>query len=546
MEKKALFFFIALYFSLHHQAKAQNEFVSLRGDTTLASIAIRSGKAQIKNFVLFPAHQDVEILYLEVRFSALPLNKTFVQSPIRIEVLRQNKEKTEAIEIARFFMPWANQKTDKDLVFSFDISAYSSLFDEAVVLQLESSNRSLTTNFSLKFKWRKGTAPAKVNTIINLWHSDINGFAYSDKAKPINQQLKTKSVKISTNIKYALLKIYLSGIGSENKYPNEADCSKFYFLDINKQTVAKRPIWRDDCGLNALFPQSGPWIYSRTNWCPGQTLRVYDHIITLGADTTLNISLQLQEASKENKLLKGFLLSANLILFEEARLKNDAALVEILAPTSSHLHNRYNPICSSPVIQVKNTGSDTLKTLLIKYGPDEKQETKYRWRGELAFMEEEIVYLPPLNWYFYNQKKTPSNFFVSIAEVNQKKDEETANNMLSSEINLAPVYPNKISILFATNLAAADNSIELVDDMGVPLFEATNFVNDSTYNYNLELLPGCYELIVYDKLGDGIYFPSKKTGKGSLKIIATKSKEELSVFEPNFGAEIRQQFMILK
>ncbi|HAG17141.1 MAG TPA: hypothetical protein DCG69_11585 [Bacteroidales bacterium] len=546
MGKKALFFFIALYFSFHHQAKAQNEFVSPRGDTTLASIAIRSGKAQIKNFFLFPSHQEIESLYLEVRFSALPQNKYFVQNPIRIEVLRQNKEKTEAIEIARFFMPWANEKTDKDLVFSFDISAYSSLFDQAVVLQLESSNRSLTTNFSLKFKWKKGTAPAKVHSILNLWHSDINGIAYADKSKPINQQLKAKIVKIPKNIKYALLRIYLSGYGSENKVPSEEECSKFYFLSINKQTIAKRPVWRDDCGLNALFPQAGPWTSARTNWCPGQTLRVYDHFIALGTDTTLNIGLQLQETSKENPILKSFLLSANLILFEEAHLKNDAALVEILAPTNSPLHNRYNPICSSPVIRVKNTGSDTLKTVLLKYGLDQKQETKYRWRGELAFMEEEIVYLPPLNWYFYSQRNKPSSFFVSIAEVNQKPDQENANNQLFSEINLAPVYPNRISIQFTTNLAAADNIIELVDDMGIPLFEAANFANDSTYTYNLDLLPGCYELIIYDKQGDGIYFPAKKTGKGSLKIIATKSKEELSIFEPNFGAEIRQQFMILK
>lgn len=175
---------------------------------------------------------------------------------------------------------------------------------------------------------------------------------------------------------------------------------------------------------------------------------------------------------------------------------------------------------------------------------DDKNDNRYRWRGELAFMEEEIVYLPPLNWYFYDQKNKPKEFCVFVDEVNSKQDEYEGNNQLSTILNLAPVYPNRISIQFSAHLAAADNILELVDDMGIPFFEAADFLNDSVYTFDLDLLPGCYEFIVYDRAGDGIYFTEEK--KGSLKIISTNTKEELKDFEPNFGAEIRQQFMILK
>lgn len=523
---------------------SQNALLNQKQDSLLVPIYIENGQAQIKELNLFPETTALENLFLEISIANLQQSERFIQSPVRIEVERQVNGKTERLEIARFFLPWINEKIKQRSFLMFDISDYSSLFQEAVNVHLESDNYSESLELNLHFKWKLGQSPLKVNQIISLWRSDIIGFSYADKNNPINKQIETKTITVSEDIKYALLKIYLSGRGLENQMPDEAECSKFYFLNINDKTIAKRPVWRDDCSLNSLFPQEGPWTYSRANWCPGQALQVYEHFILLGADTTLHIDLQLQEAAKENPMLQNYMLSANLILFEKAKCKNDAAIVEILAPNKSMEHNRYNPICGSPVIRVKNTGSDTLRSVLIEYGLDDKTDNRYRWRGELAFMEEEIVYLPSLNWYFYDQKNKPKEFCVFIDEVNSKQDEYEGNNQLSTILNLAPVYPNRISIQFSAHQAAADNILELVDDMGIPFFEAADFVNDSVYTFDLDLLPGCYEFIVYDRAGDGIYFSEEKNG--SLKIFNTNTKEELKDFEPNFGAEIRQQFMILK
>lgn len=545
MKKISIFFLFVLSFSLPQQIDAQNSLISLKQDSLLSPVLIQNGNAQINKLKLFQDKESLENLYLEVRVPPQAYSKIYVQNIVRIEVVRLVNGKKEYIEIARIFLPWFDPKNNQDDVFLVDISAYSPLFMQEANLQIESNNPA-PVKMSLRFQWKKGQAPADIKRIVNLWHSTIVGLSYADKTKPINQQVKTKSIHITKDIKYALLKIYLSGSGQETKIPSEEECSKFYFLNINGQTIAKRPIWRDDCSLNSFFPQSGPWMYSRANWCPGQALRVYDHIIPLGSDTTLSIDLQFQEAIKANPLLKNYVLSANLILFGNVKFKNDAALVEILAPNKSLAHNRYNPICGSPVIRIRNTGADTLRTVLIQYGLDVKTDNRYRWRGELAFMEEEIVYLPPLNWYFYNQKKKPSEFYVSIAEVNQKKDENPENNKLSTALNLAPVYPNQISIQFVSNHAASDNILELVDDMGIPFFEAADFVNDSVYSFDLNLQPGCYEFVIYDQQGDGIYFPGNKKGKGSLKIFDTNTKAELKNFEPNFGSESRQQFMILK
>jgi hypothetical protein len=534
----------ALFFVFSVNIKAQSFLSDQKQDCILAPVHLKKGNAQIKKLNLFPETIALENLFLELSLINFKQSEDFIQSPVRVELEREINGKIERIEIARFFLPWLGEEAKQEPIFIFDISAYSPIFQQETNLYIESLNVKETLELKVHFNWKIGQSPTKVNQIINLWRSDITGFSYADKEKPINKQIENRTITVSEDIKYGLFKIYLSGNGSESQRSSGADCSKFYFLNINSKTVAKRPVWRDDCSLNALFPQQGSWTLSRANWCPGQALHVYDHFFQLGADTTLNIDLQLQEAAKENPALQNYLLSVNLILFEKAQYENDAAIVEILAPNKSIDHNRYNPICGSPVIRVRNTGVDTLRTVLIEYGLNEKMDNRYRWRGELAFMEEEIVYLPPLNWYFYDQKNKPTEFCVSVEEVNTKQDEYEGNNKRSTTLNLAPVYPNKISIQFSAHQAANNNILELVDDMGIPFFEANDFLNDSTYTYNLDLLPGCYEFIAYDRAGDGIYFPDKKNG--FLKILNTNTKEELQDFEPNFGAEIRQQFMILK
>lgn len=537
---------ILFLLSLFLQSEAQQANILPSKDSLQLKTELVNGNAIMSNPALYDKQTEPEKLFLQIKLPNFIRTKAFVQSPVRIEVERIINGKTEYIEIARFFLPWINAKSANKTEFLFDVSAYSSLFKKASNLKIETRNYTQPLALNLQFKWKTGQAPAKVKKIINLWRSDINGFSYSDKTLPINRNFKSKVLLIPKEIKYAQIQIFLSGSGKETQMPSETECSKFYFLRINNQEIAKRSIWRDDCSLNANFPQEGPWNYSRANWCPGQVLQVYNHFIPLGTDTTLNINFQIQQAVKENPMLSNYLFSANIILYGESNFKNDAAIVEILSPNKSLQHNRYNPICSSPVIRVRNTGSDTLRSVMIHYGLNDKRDNRYRWFGELAFMEEEIVYLPPLNWYFYDQNFSPMIFGVSVEGVNQKTDEYTGNNLLTSEFALAPIFPGKISIEFITNSASIDNILELLDEMGSPLFEAAEFTDNTPYVYDLELPPGCYEFIAYDQQGNGLFFPGSKDGKGSLKIIDTNTKEVLVNFEPNFGAEIRQQFMILK
>lgn len=519
--------------------EAQDTITSTNAVNVNIPVELNYGKGEFKNLNLPFESNAIENLNLEISIKKNSWSSLLEQKTVRVEIEQIKEGKIERFEIARFFLPWVKNESEMQQLFIFDISEYKSLFHDSTTLFVESNCKNKRLEFNFHFQWKTGKAPAVVNDIINLWRSEL----ILDKGKHTKEEVDAKLIFVPKEVRYAQIKIYLSGQGELNSKPDVVNNSKFYFLSINDQVYAKRAIWRDDCGLNSNFPQEGPWAYSRRNWCPGQELRVFNHFFPIGQDTTLSIQLQLQGLLIAEEWPADYLLSANLILYEEASFINDAALVEILAPNKSRVHNRYNPICGSPVIRIRNSGSDTLRSLMLDYGFDNMKDNRYRWRGELAFMEEEIVFLPPLNWYFHKHP-LPSEFCVSVETVNEKPDEYISNNNSTTTIYLAPVFPNQIRVEFRTNDKASENILELVDEMGMPLFEANDFVNDSSYSFDLDLSPGCYEFIIYDQEGDGIIGSGNKPG--ALKISESISGKGLIIFQADFGSEARQQFMILK
>ena len=56
---------------------------------------------------------------------------------------------------------------------------------------------------------------------------------------------------------------------------NCAEFCRALLLAINRQHLARGNtfLWRDDCGKNEVYPQTGTWVYNRGNWCPGAVVR---------------------------------------------------------------------------------------------------------------------------------------------------------------------------------------------------------------------------------------------------------------------------------
>ena len=105
------------------------------------------------------------------------------------------------------------------------------------------------------------------------------------------------------------------------------------------------------------------------------------------------------EMYKDNGEKDGdYFMSHQLFSYGPANFHNDAAITDILAPSSKDQYDRINPICGNPIIEIKNTGSNTLKSLVISYGLENGEMAEYKWNGSLEFLQTEEVLLPIPNW----------------------------------------------------------------------------------------------------------------------------------------------------
>ena len=127
-------------------------------------------------------------------------------------------------------------------------------------------------------------------------------------------------------------------------------------------------MWRSTCDFNPLFPQGGTWIYSRANWCPGAEVSPYEYdLSSYLPDDSITVDYDMQsyiwngQGSTPNYRIEGYLFE-----YQPASFTNDASIEDIVAPNNIKYYARYNPMVGKPIIVIKNTGKDTLKSLDIE------------------------------------------------------------------------------------------------------------------------------------------------------------------------------------
>ena len=132
-------------------------------------------------------------------------------------------------------------------------------------------------------------------------------------------------------------------------------------------------------------------------------------------------------------------------------------------------------------------------------------------------------------------------FTTHVSAINGENDDYVHTSKTSS-MELADIYPAHISFEWMTDQDSHNNGMEIFDDNGEVFFYIDDLKPDSLYRFDLEFKAGCYEMIFYDLDGNGL----EAQNSYFLKIIDSKKNQEIKSFHSNFGAEIREQFMILK
>jgi hypothetical protein len=231
-----------------------------------------------------------------------------------------------------------------------------------------------------------------------------------------------------------------------------------------------------------------------------------------------------------------------LVSYGAANFLLDAAIDYIKSPSKRTEFSRLNPICNSPVVAIKNTGSTTLTSLDITYGRAGGTMASYHWTGTLNFLQSTEITLPQPDWLSSAQ----NTFVARISNPNGGTDEYAQNDTLYSDFIPPVFYPAHLVFEVHTNNWAYQNRYTLTNSNGDTIIYRDFLSNNTTYRDTVMLPNDCYTLYVKDDGGDGLQFwyYQQQQGTGSFYIRKADVAVLLKNFQRDFGDNIYFQFTV--
>jgi hypothetical protein len=468
---------------------------------------------------------------------------------------------TDTMELGRFITPYANSNFPRTPAswshpYVYDVTDYYPLLKNNATFRIKYSGYSGGFTGSVRFIFIEGTPPRDVIKIDPLWQG---GYSYGNASDPIEAKIAAKDLTMPANAQFAEMKVNITGHGGDNTANCAEFCKKWYKVMVNGTMSEQKDIWRDDCGSNFLYPQSGTWIYDRGNWCPGDL--VHDNIhkmpatVTPGSTFTTDLDFQTYTSGNNGASYK---VTAGMFYYGAFNHTLDAGIESIISPSALEANYRYNPVCGQPVINVKNFGSTTLTSIKFSYGVVGQTMSSYTWTGSMSSLNAMDITLPSIPE--MNTVTGSSNkFTVSITEVNGAADQENLNNTMNSSFEAAPKWDGghfrvdfKTSSNYQGQINKTNWSIKDMNDNTVISRQGT--ASNTTYKDTLHLANGCYRLDVDGSYtGAGMNFFGQMTSKGYFRIYNLNTAAQLPLpktdlgnpgLEANYGNGFTQYFTV--
>jgi hypothetical protein len=446
--------------------------------------------------------------------------------------------------------PWAATNH-----YVYDVTDYAGVLHDSAKMRIAFSGYSGGFTANIKFIFIEGTPDRDVLDIRQLWGGS-NGYGGTPS---INASFPNKTGTAPAFAKAAKLKFTVTGHGSDAN-----GCCEFmahnYQVSLNGAQIANTTIWRDNCGANELYPQSGTWIYQRGNWCPGAM--VYPNFYDLpgvGAGLPYNIGLQFDPYSGGGS----YTTEGTVFFYGGLKKVVDASIDQIISPNISDVFFRENPVCGSPVIRVTNRGITSINSITFQYGLDTAMQT-YTWTGNLNTFDQSDISLSPLSKLLINSVDTGKyNFTVKIVSVNGNADADATNNSMSAPFVKAPLWPSSFKIVLTTNNEAitsdktiSENSWIIYDMSNNIVKQRANVKISTTYTDTVSLPTGCYRFQIYDSSCDGLSWWGfqgsgitsgalfvRKLGTGSVNI-PMNGYQYTGFYAHDFGCGFTQYFSV--
>ncbi|HXH19236.1 MAG TPA: peptide-N-glycosidase F-related protein [Chitinophagales bacterium] len=459
-------------------------------------------------------------------------------------------DQVEFIEIGRLITPYGTYMAAGSNGFDnswthpyfYDITDYALFLKDSVAVRIHYDGWTDAFSATIEFLLIEGLPSRAVSNVTEIYHTYIG---YPDKAG-FESIATPKSFMIPLNTASAKVSLFMTGHGSQGEFDPHS-----FHLKVNGNEVYTRLLWKNDCGMNAIAPQGGTWIFNRANWCPGEKVPVYEIDITpyVMPGQIATIDLDFDDYVVQAGESAGYGTSMHLITYSSQH-DHDVMLEEIIAPNNDKPYLRFNPISTNPVVKIKNMGKLPLFYAEISYWVEGGSKWYYEWTGNLLPFESEIIKLPAFDW---NSSDSANTTFNAEARwPNDVPDEYVYNNHLASQFSLTPRLDTSFIITLRTNNHPEENWYVLRNEDGDTILFKNNLAASATYRDTIHLAAGSYALDLYDydvqwEGGDGLsWWLNTQQGwetAGSF-ILRRSNNTILKSFTADFGSNVHYEFTV--
>ena len=487
---------------------------------------------------------------------------TISTNPLIVDTVWNVFEVIDPFELGRFITPYGSYMNFRNNAygtagfdsswshtFVYDVTDYVSLLQDSVTIRTQYNGWSSGFGATIRFEFIEGTPQRNVIGIKNIY---TRGGGYQSSSQFETNIIPAKTIEIPQGTKQAQAKVIITGHGANAGTGCGEFCDIDYYLKVNGEQKFQSRMWRDDCGDVAVSPQGGTWIFPRGNWCPGDKVHERRHEITpfLSGDS-ITIDLDLEPYVLSGNGGASHSLSTTVFFYGDDNYEFDAELNTIIAPSTATEHIKWNPTCGNPIVVIKNNSHTNLNFTKIEYGPVGGLKSIYEWKGNLDFEEMDTVYLPAPRWNAIDPNQ--SKFTARLITPNHLyEDDLQDNDEYTVDIELVPRF-EPFRLLFRTNGVPQENHLTITNERGEEVYElkSSDLAPFTTYNENINLPNGCYQLLLTDEGGDGLDFwywaltnPPYNDGRGGYLRIFKQSGGIYENFGGDFGAEIRYSFVV--
>lgn len=457
----------------------------------------------------------------------------------------------DTVELGRLITPYANAGSPRTPWnwterYVYDVTDFYTLLKDSATVRISYSGYSGGFTANIKFVFVEGTPARNVAGVERLWHGY---FGFGSATTPIDNNITAFSKTAPANAQTAEMKFNISGHGSDANGCSEF-CKKYYNVMLNSTQIEQKQIWRDDCGFNNLYPQSGTWVYDRGNWCPGAIVHTNNHKLT-GIGASSNYTLDVDFEAYTGNGGAGYGIDACVIYYGGFNKTLDASLDDIVAPNNHEMYFRQNPHTGGAIVHVKNTGSSNITSIKFEYGiVGGTYMPVYTWQGSLDALAEADIDLPE-PWDMRNATGT-NRFTAKILEVNGQVDGDATNNSFTSTFVAAPQWPMTIIVSMYTNKGQQTNGNSETEwkiySGNTVVAQRTNTSISTSYIDTVNLGPGFYRLVVEDAGCNGLnWWANPGDGSGNLQVKRTTSPLAMPLtgyFGADFGCGFTQYFNV--